>query len=242
MQSARLPFLLRTSFKVLNRTARTRVSQLAWRYLWSPVAWKLKGLVQPPVRLSVACGNHPLAAWLNCDHHLTDDWSAELVLYADCTKRIPLASESVDCIHCEHFIEHVEVPEALAFLREAHRVLRNGRPLRLVTPDLEVLLQCYSTFRLTQDHVALRAHSRQWRGDAAHIQAADWLNDKCRMWGHTFIYDAPKLTALLREAGFRTVHPESYGLSRLPELRGLEVKEDLEPGREAESLVLEAIK
>ena len=41
------------------------------------------------------------------------------------------------------FLEHVSFPEAVAFLREAKRLLAPGGTLRLSTPDLAIYLSGY---------------------------------------------------------------------------------------------------
>lgn len=68
----------------------------------------------------------------------------------DITKPLPFANDSVDRILIEHCMEHVSMGDALRFLIEAHRVLKNaGEPygsrmlqsgvLRVCVPSIEDL-------------------------------------------------------------------------------------------------------
>lgn len=59
-------------------------------------------------------------------------------LQHDGTKPFPFRAQRFDWIIAEHFIEHLSYPDAVAFLREARRMLSVGGTLRLSTPDLAI--------------------------------------------------------------------------------------------------------
>lgn len=46
----------------------------------------------------------------------------------------PWASESIEDIHCSHFVEHLTREEWVPFFNEAYRVLMPGGQLRVITP------------------------------------------------------------------------------------------------------------
>lgn len=52
----------------------------------------------------------------------------------DISEPLPFADGSVDWVYAEHLIEHVTMPVAVGWLREARRVLRPGGVLRITTP------------------------------------------------------------------------------------------------------------
>ncbi len=67
------------------------------------------------------------------------------LLYADLNEGIPFEDGTFDVIYHSHFIEHLDRKQALAFLRECHRVLKRGGIIRVVTPDLEMAAANYLT-------------------------------------------------------------------------------------------------
>jgi SAM-dependent methyltransferase len=46
----------------------------------------------------------------------------------------PFADDTVDEIHCSHLVEHLTAPERVHFVNEAHRVLKKGGKVLIVTP------------------------------------------------------------------------------------------------------------
>lgn len=56
---------------------------------------------------------------------------------------IPFEDASFDVVYHSHFLEHLDRRAALLFLSECHRVLKPGGILRVVLPDLELLVRTY---------------------------------------------------------------------------------------------------
>lgn len=52
--------------------------------------------------------------------------------------RLPFADDAFDYVFSEHFLHHLFFDEALALLRECHRVLAPGGVLRTVVPDADL--------------------------------------------------------------------------------------------------------
>lgn len=167
-----------------------------------------------PRRVHLGSGDHRIAGWINVDL----DPAMAVDVAADLRRSIPLRAGSVDLIHSEDFLEHIEKAEGEAVLRECHRVLRNGGVMRLLTPDLRALI----------DEIYVRRDPRHLRWCSAYLDAKDpceALNMHLRMAGeHRFIYDEEHLAKLLRDAGFdvRRVH---YNWSQIPELRYLDLRD-----------------
>ena len=156
-----------------------------------------------PLRLHLGCGQAPIPGWLNIDVQALP--GVDRVL--DVREGLPF--ENVSSIFGEHFLEHLELDEGLACLRECRRVLSDEGILRLSTPNLDWV---YAThYRLGQ-----------WAQEADAIADCFVLNRAFQGWGHRFLYNRPVLFAALFAAGFSEMTLHAYGESDRPELAGLE--------------------
>lgn len=148
-----------------------------------------------------------LEGWANVD--LTGNG---LVVGWNLTQRLPVRSETVDFIFCEHFIEHISLEEGKRFLSECHRMLRPGGVLRVSTPSLNKLVEEYVACRLSE------WTDVEWKP----ATPCRLLNEGLRLWGHQFVYDARELRNLIEEVGYDKVTEQAWHQSVNPELRGLE--------------------
>jgi predicted SAM-dependent methyltransferase len=107
-------------------------------------------------------------------------------------------------------LEHLSRDQARFVLRECHRVLRPGGSLRLVVPDLEVLVRAY----LADDRTILPA-TEPTAADALveglglrpspsrnHLVRVAQRALRSDVGGHHWMYDGTSLAHLVREAGF----------------------------------------
>ncbi|MGV9269753.1 class I SAM-dependent methyltransferase [Kitasatospora sp. NPDC003701] len=126
-----------------------------------------------------------------------DRWFTQL----DIGRPLPFADASVDWVYAEHLIEHVTMPVAVGWLREARRVLRPGGVLRITTPDLARYLVGYAT-----DDGFLAKHRRRLGtmgfGPPMPQRPAFLVNQIFRYYGHQWIYDLDELRHVLTRAGF----------------------------------------
>lgn len=163
--------------------------------------------------MHLGCGDHRLDGWINVDvaHALTAD------VRADGAGALPLGDRSIEFIHSEDLLEHLDLAGGLALLRECFRVLRPGGVMRVLTPDLEALVR----------DVYLGSEERHLAWCAAQLSArgpCESFNAHLRMGGeHRFLYDEADLRRRLREIGFR-VSRVAYNRSRHPELRYLDLR------------------
>ena len=165
-------------------------------------------------RLHLGSGDHRIEGWINVDR----DAAMPVDVAADLTRDLPMRSGSVDLIHSEDFLEHVDEAAGKHVIAECHRVLRAGGVIRILTPDLRALV----------DEVYVRRDPRHLRWCASYLDTDDAcsaLNMHMRMGGeHRFIYDVEHLTKLLHEAGFN-VRRVRWNWSPVPELRYLDLRD-----------------
>lgn len=150
------------------------------------------------VRLHVGCGDHRLPGWINIDLRGGD-------LPVDIRRSLALPSGSVTAVYLAHLLEHLEYKdEALATLREFHRVLAPGGLVRLVVPDMGSFLQAYAA----NDRAFFERFEHCWERPPSDTLLASFLHYAGAggfphvLDRHKFGYDARTLEALLLEAGF----------------------------------------
>ena len=211
-----------------------------------------------PMQLNIGCGRSPTPGWTNYDNSpavrlarwprlagllerlgLIDRHTLAFVeacrrqgiRYADAARRIPQPSGAVDTIYSSHMLEHLDRPEARAFLAECRRVLKPGGILRLVVPDLRD-----ATFRyLMRNSAEYFLQHLQFDLDKPR-----GLRERLRRTltggrGHHWMYDRDSLARLLQKAGFVDIESMEEGRTSIVEPGALNLYE-----READSLCFEA--
>lgn len=168
----------------------------------------------PTVRLHAGSGGHVIEGWINIDV----DADPTVGVAADLGRSIPFRSGSVDFIHSEDFVEHLDAEPGLEFLREAYRVLRPGGVMRIATPDLRALV--------TEVYLGRNETHLRWCSEFLEAEGpCAALNMHMRMNGaHRFIYDEEHLRRTLEGLGF-SVKRVRYNRSEHPELRFLELRD-----------------
>jgi hypothetical protein len=210
------------------------------------------------IRINVGCGATPTEGWLNFDNswsvllgrvpvvakrlHRLGLVSTERltfietshrgkVVWADSRKRIPTASGSASVVYSSHMLEHLDSEEARAFLREAHRVLKSNGVLRIVVPDLRLLVDAYLADG-DADNFVHRTHlsSPRRKGFAGLVHRV-LVGPRHHAW----MYDGSALARLLSECGFVDPKVLPAGQTTIAEPGALNLRE-----REDESLYVEA--
>jgi predicted SAM-dependent methyltransferase len=162
----------------------------------------------------LGAGDHRLEGWMNLDII----FNAQVDAVADLTRSLPFRSESVDFIHSEDFLEHVDYGAGQVVLDECYRVLRPGGVMRLLMPDLESLVE----------RIYLRREEHHLRWCQVQLDArgpCESLNMHLRMNGeHRFIYDRDLIQRLLGDRGF-DVGFVRWNESKHPRLRFLDLRD-----------------
>ncbi len=120
-----------------------------------------------------------------------------------------LPFDNAQAIFAEHFVEHLTLDEAIAFLRETRRALGPEGVLRLSTPNLDWVYVTH--YRVDSSRMELES-----------MQLCLQLNRAFHGWGHQFLFNEGMLRAVLRSVGFARIQFCSYGQSAIPFLQNLE--------------------
>lgn len=92
-----------------------------------------------PRLLNVGCGPTFHAAWVNLDVAPV----SPAVRACDIVQGLPFADRSFDACYSSHVLEHLEPGDGARLLREMCRVLEPGGVVRIVVPDLELVVSDY---------------------------------------------------------------------------------------------------
>ena len=65
------------------------------------------------------------------------------ITFCDIRKGLPFEDKSVNYIYCSNVLEHLQPRETIKVVTECHRVLKKGGILRVVIPDLDILIKKY---------------------------------------------------------------------------------------------------
>lgn len=169
---------------------------------------------------------------------------------------IPFSEDSFDVVYHSHFLEHIERRAAIRFLRDCWRVLKPGGILRIVIPDLEILVHAYSASMEEGDaHEAAIAElfDQMVRSESTGAKEQNrWVgrierfirgNAATTGENHRWMYDQHSLGSILLQLGFEEVHAQSAATSAIAgwEKCPLDLKPDGTPYK-TNSLYLEARK
>jgi hypothetical protein len=162
------------------------------------------------IKLHVGCGSDIKLGYINVDEfnpHADLKMSIQALNFAD---------SSAECIEGYMVLEHLSRTDALAFVRNAYRMLQTGGVLILECPDLVKLARL--TLMFASDPEYLEFGTFGFRGlfgePTDHMTAGDY-----HKWGYT-----PSTAAqLLREGGFSNF-TISDGVSHLCPLRDMRLE------------------
>ena len=216
------------------------------------------------LRLNLGCGHQRPNGWYNADCSLNallqripvvgsvvgrmaggTNYYSHNVHYVDLASRWRFGNDEVDVVYASHVLEHLSLPTASHFMREAHRVLHPGGVLRIVVPDLLVSAQKYldesakGTRSAGADFLAILNLHRE----NAYASSSHWLHRAIHAlqgWPHQhkYMYDMALLQDLVLAHGFRELCQCSYAQSAyLPEIADVENTAEGVP-----SIYLEALK
>lgn len=154
-----------------------------------------------PVKIHIGAGSQRIEGWWNLDIRPLSG----VDVVADVTQG--LGFRRADAVYAEHFLEHLQPDQALAFLREVRGILSPGGRLRLSTPNLEWVWS---------SHYVIDAQEERKRDLALIINRAFYG------WEHKFLWNVQLLSEALRVSGFGGLIWHRYGESESPYFQGIE--------------------
>lgn len=115
-----------------------------------------------PIKYDLGCGNNKREGFTGIDIVKTD--ATDIIFDLFKPKWTFAEDNSVDELHCSHFIEHV--PDMMAFMNECHRILKPGSQMTVIAPY-------YSSVRCWQDPTHKNAisemsflyYNKDWRAN-----------------------------------------------------------------------------
>lgn len=222
-------------------------------------------------KLHLGCGLVTPATWLNVDGSLNarlgkypfvrsvakavglTDSKAQFdksVYGHDLRKPLPWSAASFSGIYASHLFEHMYVDEVQRLMKECLRVLEPGGALRVVVPDLAVLIQGYVTGKFptwTQDHIKDAPRADMFiTGILMRDPAAPAGGLLKRVYqsmfdfhSHKWMYDGASMTQRFIDAGFKDVRVMGYGESRIDGI--LDVEREIRV-KDGAGVVVEGVK
>lgn len=165
-------------------------------------------------------------------------------------------------VYHSHLLEHLDRDAAVAFLEESYRVLRPGGIVRIVVPDLELIVRRYvssldaalndSGAAATHDESIASIYEQSVRREGvgtAHQPAFIRLIERvvlgdARRKGetHQWMYDRVSLRIKLETVGFREVTLHSFDTSGYPRWNEVGLDREGAGAYKPGSLYIEAIR
>jgi hypothetical protein len=112
-------------------------------------------------------------------------------------------------VYAEHFLEHLDLADAVTFLQNAGRALTVGGHIRISTPGLEWVMR--SHFRFAEP------------GSREQILDTLRTNRAFHGWGHRFLWSRGMLQWVLDGLKFDDIRFHGYGESERAVFRGIEL-------------------
>lgn len=89
--------------------------------------------------INLGCGSHFHPDWVNLDYAKT----SKNVIAHNLNKGIPFPDNTFEVVYHSHVLEHFSQKNAVHFMEECYRVLKNNGIIRIAIPDLEQIINEY---------------------------------------------------------------------------------------------------
>lgn len=130
-------------------------------------------------------------------------WPKNL-LFRNCKKGLPFDNNSVDFIYCSHFLEHLKKFETERLLKCCYKCLKHGGIIRLVLPDLDIVVKQYinninniEKVDTINNHFFLEHHKNESTKLLGRLSTLF-------MRGHKWMYNFEYLKTMLEDVGFKS--------------------------------------
>ena len=210
--------------------------------------------------INVGCGTTPIKGWLNYDNSVAIkiakspglfkilkllnilskkqieniNWNMRHeIKFANVVKSIPVTKNSAEVIYSSHMVEHLSRADLQKFLKQSFSKLAEGGVLRVVLPDLQLIIDDYNIEKNSD------VFMEKIMMEPPEI---DTLISKLKLLivgyrQHQWMYNAKSISKIFEDYGFSNVCILAAGETTLAELNGLDLYE-----RSEESLYIEGKK
>lgn len=136
------------------------------------------------------------------------------VLYGDVVKGLPLPRRAASLLYCSHVLEHLCLSDLRRALLNCRRILRPGGVFRLVVPDLEHLIRCYSAD--DSPRAATTFMEDTMLGRKVRLRGLlGLIRERLGNSQHLWMWDYKSLAAELDAAGFSSIRRAALGDSQI---------------------------
>jgi len=204
------------------------------------------------MKLNLGCGSQILEGWINVDYALgarlrklplfslmnrkikffNFDWDKRIVVH-DLRKKFPWRDNSIDTIYSSHLLEHFSKEEGVDFLGECYRVLKKYGLIRIVVPDLSVIVSEYINGNIRADEFVQKLGvlygNCYYRSLKRKLSPFIGFPHKC-------MYDTKTLLIIMTEIGFEIENKKPFE-SDIPDIMNKEL-----PGRTKDAVIVEGKK
>jgi len=123
------------------------------------------------MKLNLGCSGQVINGWINVDYALgcrfakfpffnsinkklglfDQIWDNRIFIH-NLKKTFPWPDQSVECIYASHILEHFTKEEGIRLLQECFRVLKKDGIIRIIVPDLAVIVQQYQKDKIKAEN------------------------------------------------------------------------------------------
>jgi predicted SAM-dependent methyltransferase len=205
------------------------------------------------VRLNLGCGLQCPEGWINVDSSFgvkiakrpvlkklinslvptkwgilpNISWPSNAI-WMDITRPFKFKTNSIDYVYSSHTIEHLGYEEATFVFKECFRVMKQGGVFRVIVPDLDRLVNVY--LKMKTEDPAKAAKMFHEYSLYFEIPYPKTFADSFKFYfksknNHRFLYNEAALKEQLECAGFSNIKRMEYGISEIPGIEKIDIKE-----------------
>jgi predicted SAM-dependent methyltransferase len=134
----------------------------------------------------------------------------------DIRKGLPFMDNKVSYIYCSNVLEHLQPRETIKVVTECYRVLKKGGKLRVVIPDLDILIKKYKdpdTF-----------NNEYWGYEKKKYRSFREKVMERFIRPHQWMFNKKSFRNILVEASFSKIKFYGIGKGKCPDLNRLDLK------------------